>query len=88
MKTEDAGIYFYMSHMWKVFKLARIPTLYNHQNYLVNSINELLLAFVIIEHGEIIEKNSASRDDCDCKYNSLYELPTSKYTIYTHLGRG
>ena len=48
-RTDNGKVNLYVSHMRKPFKLARIPTPYNHQNYLVNNIDELL-ALVVIEH--------------------------------------
>ena len=48
-RTDNGKINLYVSHMRKPFKRARIPTPYNHQNYLVNNIDELL-ALVVIEH--------------------------------------
>ena len=48
-RTDNDKVNLYVSHMRKPFKPARIPTPYNHQNYIVNNIDELL-ALVVIEH--------------------------------------
>ena len=49
-RTDDGGkINLYVSHLRGPFRLAKIPTPYNHQNYLVSNIDELL-AMVIIQH--------------------------------------
>lgn len=45
----DNNINLYVSHMRKPFQLAKIPTPYNHQSYLVSHIDELQ-AMVVIEH--------------------------------------
>jgi hypothetical protein len=48
-RTDAGKINLYVSHLRKAFRLAKIPTPYNHQRYLVSHIDELQ-AMVIIQH--------------------------------------
>ena len=48
-RTDAGKMNLYVSHLRKAFRLAKIPTPYNHQRYLVSHIDELQ-AMVIIQH--------------------------------------